>query len=574
MTNAITYSRVSTLEQAQSGYSLRQQTEALRAYCEAEGWRIVDQIEDGGHSGADLVRPGLDRLRDRVAQGGVQVVIAQDRDRFAREPYLYLLKQELTAHGCLMRTLNGRGDDSPEGELTEGIIGQIAKFERAKLTERSRRGRTQKARQGKVLRGKRAPYGFRHDESGEALVVHEEEMATVERMFRMAANGLGPQAIMTRLNAEGLPSPTGRAWVHPTIRQILKSDLYVPYSREELAGMVPADTLARLEGDEAGVWWFGKKKTTVTGKTLSEPDENGERRVKVHTRTEIRPVQERVGVPVPAHLPRRLVDEARARLAANRPKTLKHEAREWELRGLVRCSCGWKMGTHTARSSGYGKTYSYYTCNGRRQRGKASSCQQRAVPAEGLEQRVWEAVESLLGRPEELVAALDRRIEREKNANGNPEREAAAWARRIEDVERQRERAQDAYLAGAFTVEELTAKLAALDGQRGTAEKELAACRKRGGKVAELERARDALLNRRPLLFTAVGDDERRAQAPEERREVYREHRIEVKIGADGEPVVTGLFGEQTLCDTETLSRGAPDQLPAFLRRPLRVGGI
>ena len=67
MTNAIIYSRVSTLEQAQSGYSLRQQTEALRAYCEAEGWRIVDQIEDGGRSGADLVRPGLDRLRDRVA---------------------------------------------------------------------------------------------------------------------------------------------------------------------------------------------------------------------------------------------------------------------------------------------------------------------------------------------------------------------------------------------------------------------------------------------------------------------------------------------------------------------------
>ena len=139
-TNAITYSRVSTLEQAQSGYSLRQQTEALRAYCEAEGWRVVAEIVDGGHSGADLVRPGLDSLRDMVAQGGVQVVIAQDRDRFAREPaYLYLLKQELAAHGCLMRTLNGRGDDSPEGELTEGIIGQIAKFERAKLTERSRR---------------------------------------------------------------------------------------------------------------------------------------------------------------------------------------------------------------------------------------------------------------------------------------------------------------------------------------------------------------------------------------------------------------------------------------------------
>lgn len=554
MTNAITYSRVSTLEQASSGYSLAQQTEALRAHCEAEGWHIVAEVVDGGHSGADLVRPGLDRLRDTVARGGVGVVIAQDRDRFAREPaYLYLLKQELAAHGCLMRTLNDRGDDSPEGELTEGIIGQIAKFERAKLTERSRRGRTQKAKQGKILRTNRSPFGFRYHESGEALVVDEDEMRTVERMFRMAAEGLGPQAIQTRLNAEGLPSPTGRSWVHPTIRQILKSDLYVPYTREELAGMVPAETLARLEGDEAGVWWFGKKKTTVTGKTLSEPDEDGERRVKIHTRTEVRPVAERVGVPVPAHLPRRLVDAASAMLAANRPKKLKHEAREWELRGLVRCSCGWKMGTHTARSSGNGKAYSYYTCNNRRQNGRACDCTQRAVPAQKLEAMVWEAVEGLLGKPGELVAALDRRIEREKDANGDPEREAAAWARRIDDLERQRDRAQDGYLAGAFEVAELKAKLAALDGQRHTAEKELAACRKRGGKVTELELTRDALLNRRPLLLTAVGDDERRAQTPEEKRGVYREHRVEVGVTPDGGIILDGVFGEKVLCDTKTL---------------------
>jgi hypothetical protein len=42
----------------------------------------------------------MDRVRDLVAAGGMTVVLAQDRDRFAREPaYLYLLKQEFAEYG-------------------------------------------------------------------------------------------------------------------------------------------------------------------------------------------------------------------------------------------------------------------------------------------------------------------------------------------------------------------------------------------------------------------------------------------------------------------------------------------
>jgi site-specific DNA recombinase len=73
-------------------------------------------------------------VRDLVAgtPGGVSVVLAQDRDRFAREPaYHYLLRREFEEYGTKIRALNDRGDDSPEGELTDGILDQLAKFERA-----------------------------------------------------------------------------------------------------------------------------------------------------------------------------------------------------------------------------------------------------------------------------------------------------------------------------------------------------------------------------------------------------------------------------------------------------------
>src|SRR5688500_7413351 len=149
---AILYARVSTDEQARSGYSLSQQIEAIGEYAAREGYEVLEEVVDPAQSGASLERPGMDRVRDLVAGGGVYVVLTQDRDRFAREPaYHYLLRREFEEHGCELRSLNDRGDGSPEGDLTDGILDQLSKFERAKTAERSRRGKLRKAREGKIL---------------------------------------------------------------------------------------------------------------------------------------------------------------------------------------------------------------------------------------------------------------------------------------------------------------------------------------------------------------------------------------------------------------------------------------
>src|SRR5918994_6703135 len=82
---AALYCRVSTEEQGNKGYSLRQQLEALREYCQQHEYEIVGEFEDRV-SGAYLNRPGLDTLRDLVADGGVDIVLAQDADRIIRDP--------------------------------------------------------------------------------------------------------------------------------------------------------------------------------------------------------------------------------------------------------------------------------------------------------------------------------------------------------------------------------------------------------------------------------------------------------------------------------------------------------
>jgi site-specific DNA recombinase len=188
---AILYARVSTDEQARTGYSLAQQLEALREYATREGYEVLEEVSDPGQSGASLERPGMDHVRDLVAAGGVSVVLAQDRDRFAREPaYHYLLKREFEEHETKIQALNDRGDDSPEGQLTDGILDQLAKFERAKTAERTRRGMLRKAREGHVCSTK-PKYGFRYNEARDGLLVYEPEMKVVEKIFRLAAEGLG-----------------------------------------------------------------------------------------------------------------------------------------------------------------------------------------------------------------------------------------------------------------------------------------------------------------------------------------------------------------------------------------------
>src|SRR3712207_3360892 len=255
---AILYARVSTDEQARSGYSLAQQLEALREYAAHAGYEILEEVADPGQSGASLERPGMDRVRDLVAAGSVSVVLAQDRDRFSREPaYTYLLKREFEEYGTRLRSLNDRGDDSPEGQLTDGILDQLAKFERAKTAERTRRGRLRKAREGKVVAGRSPRYGFKLNATRDGYEVDEEKMRIVRRIFREVAEGTTLRAIGLALEREGVPTPRGaRFWDRGFYRRCVLDDVYQPHTFEEVAAVVSPEVAARLDPERLyGLWW-------------------------------------------------------------------------------------------------------------------------------------------------------------------------------------------------------------------------------------------------------------------------------------------------------------------------------
>jgi site-specific DNA recombinase len=569
---AILYARVSTDEQARSGYSLAQQLEALRDYAAQEGYEVLEEVSDPGQSGASLERPGMDRVRDLVAAGGVSVVLAQDRDRFAREPaYHYLLRREFEEYGTKIRALNDRGDDTPEGELTDGILDQLAKYEKAKIAERTRRGKIRKAREGKVIAGRMsrhgggARYGYRLNESRDALVVDEEKMATVRRIFRMVGMARAPIFTVKRtLDAEGMPTATGRGrWAPSVIRDIIMADLYIPRSYDEVATLVSPEVAAKLDPKENyGLWEWGAIKNTRI--QVSEQTPEG-RIYRTRQKRTLRPEGERIYVPVPdSGVPREWIESARAAIKDNR-RASNAGRRFWELSGgILRCGeCGWTMYSHTAPPGPNGRHY-YYVCKAKYKKGAEFCTATRTRKASEREELVWAEVRAYLQDPERLRSDLDRMIELERNGtHGDPEREAKVWAGKLAEASVKRARFQHAYAEGIIGLEDLRQRLAELEEETSVAERALAESRGRVERVRELEADCEALLEH----HVATAPEALDSLTPEERHHFYEMLHLKVCLFADDSMEISGVFpepirSEPAVCTTDGLSTRSPGRSP------------
>jgi hypothetical protein len=246
------------------------------------------------------------------------------------------LRREFEEYGTKIRALNDRGDETPEGELTDGILDQLAKYERAKIAERTRRGMMRKAREGRVVVARPA-YGFRYNDARDAMVVCAPEMAVVEKGLRLAADGLGQHAIQTRLFREGVPSPTGKPqWDWRMIKNIVHNDAYRPHTFGEISALLSPEVVATLDPDkEYGVQWYNRRR--VTERTVSEPDgaSPGGRRYRKTRTFKWRPKEKWVAAPVPVYVRRSLVDLARGAMDGRSGRERKYLSRPWELRGLM-----------------------------------------------------------------------------------------------------------------------------------------------------------------------------------------------------------------------------------------------
>jgi len=436
---AALYARVSSARQEQEK-TIGSQLEALEQAASALGFKVAAEHRyvDDGFSGSRLDRPGMDRLRDAAADGLIDVVLVFCPDRLARNfVHQQVLVEELTKRGVRTHFIEHPIGDRAEDRLLMQMQGVIAEYERAKIVERTRRGRQHKVRTGQVLPFSRAPFGYAivrtPGQKGGTVVVNEAEAEHVRAMYRWVLDeNLSSRQVAKRLNKLGVRPQRARIWVAGSVYIVLTNPLY------------------------AGMATFGKRAPAEPKK----PRRPGAYRKQANSSHVIRPKEQWTQVPVPALVDEKMQAEVRVHLARNKVFAPRKVLHDYLLQRLVVCGeCGWKMACTHQKSVCKRYEYFYYGCERRDpvDTGRTERCKATRVRADALDAVVWDTLRAWLQTPSMLL----QEVEAWRSSHQGAEQAAQDLSRvhaACRQLEAQIARLVDAYQQGALTVDELKAR--------------------------------------------------------------------------------------------------------------------
>jgi site-specific DNA recombinase len=222
----ISYSRVSTEEQATEGISLSSQRARMEAYAAAMGHTIVAFVEDAGISAKTLNRPGIKRALKMLRAGEADGILITKLDRLTRRTRdMIELIDKYFATGKYALISLGESIDtaSAMGRMILTFFAVIAEWERETIAERTRDALRHKKANGIKLGA--LPLGVRRvkDDRGVvvATVADESEQLVLKRALELADQGMKPTAIRAQLVADGLKPKRGGKWHLTTLRKLL-----------------------------------------------------------------------------------------------------------------------------------------------------------------------------------------------------------------------------------------------------------------------------------------------------------------------------------------------------------------
>jgi site-specific DNA recombinase len=427
---AALYARVSTDKQAEK-YGIPSQVEALRNRCLERGWSALPDADkeafvDDGYSGSELARPALNRLREVVQKGQVDVVLAYDPDRLSRNlADLLLLESDFTKHGVKLEFITQETDTSPEGKMFFAIRGAVGQYEREKIRERSMRGLKEKARQGKVLGGSCAPFGYVYNKDKATLEDDPEKAKVLRLIFYIFANeSLSLQGLASRLNHLHIPTPGGGdRWRANSLSAMLRNETY--------AGKLHQFRSYRVEPK------FKIKALTKNRKTS----------------TAVRPKEEWATVDVLPLVSVDLFEAVQRKLRRNAELAKRNTKTDYLLSGLLYCSqCGGRMGGHTIHG------IPYYRCYHKDKPdsiplnadGQPMPCRSPEIKTEAIEPVVWEAISRLIKDPDSLIEELHRRNDSDSETREMMERELQLCQSRLRAIPAEQRRLVEGYRKGLY----------------------------------------------------------------------------------------------------------------------------
>jgi len=453
---AAIYARVSSDRQKEN-HTIASQTAALIEYAQTHQYSVPPEwiFQDEGYSGAVLVRPGLEALRDLAAEGQIAAALIYSPDRLSRKyAYQVLLSEELSRCGVELIFLKSPAGATPEDQLLVQFQGMIAEYERAQIAERCRRGKRHMAQQGGVNVLSGAPYGYRYvrktDTSAAFYEVIEAEAKVVRMVFEIyTQQGLSINAIARLLNERQIATRTGKGrWERSTVWGMLRNPAYggtACYGKTELR---PRQRITRPLRQRKG---------------LPSRDSAGHER----------PRTEWIEVPVPALVSEEMFALAQEQLEKNKRHAPRRTVEPTLLQGMLVCEqCGYALyrtSTHTSKQK-----LNYYRCLGSDgyRRLKGPVCTNRPIRQDYLDQFVWGEIIRLLEDPELVQVEIERRRAAARNADPRRKRQEELRREQVR-IEKNTERLITAYQEGLVTLPQLRQRMPALHKQAQTVGSEL-----------------------------------------------------------------------------------------------------
>jgi site-specific DNA recombinase len=446
------YARVSSESQARDN-TIASQVTALRERIAADGFLLEPDhsYEDEGYSGSILSRPALERLRDAVAGGHIERIYVHAPDRLARRyAHQVLLVDEFRRVGAEVVFLNRPIGGTAEDDLLLQVQGVIAEYERAKILERSRRGRRHAARSGSVSALTGAPFGYRYVSRAQGggvarFEVVEDEAHIVRLIFSwIGLDRLSLREVCRRLQQMGCRTRRGSTdWYASTIRGMLDNPAYMGRAAFGRAHFLPPRPRLR----------------PIRGHL--KPSPRATSRVSA-------PRDEWIEIPVPALIDPAMFEAARGQLDENRSrKRDRKPGPRWLLQGLTVCQrCGYAYyGKIAPRSRTYdpANVLRYYRCTGAdgyRFNGQAV-CHNGPVRGDQLEQVVWSQVRSILEEPDRVADEYRRRIGLAREGTAMPD-EIVSLNKQMTTVRCGVGRLIDSYAEGLIDKAEFEPRIAGL----------------------------------------------------------------------------------------------------------------
>jgi site-specific DNA recombinase len=416
------YLRVSTQEQAKEGYSIGEQEVRLRDYSKAMRWDIHKVYVDPGYSGGDTNRPALQDLISDVENGKIEKVVVYKLDRLSRSQLdtLYLIEKVFLANGCDFVSMTENFDTStPFGRAMIGILAVFAQLEREKIKERMIMGKEARAKEGKWNGGK-APIGYEFDKAADQLILNEYEAMQVVELFDLFLNGdHNLREIERAFLAKGYRHKYG-VWDTKIMRRVLRSQLYT--------GRI-------LYRDK---WYDSNHVALIDDDMHNEAVKILDVRAEAFKLTGIRP-----GVQTSY------------------------------LGGLLYCKhCGGKYTKQRGATRKDGYIPWYYVCYSRSKKVKKMikdpNCKNQGWKMQDLDNIVFEEIRKLATNPELMADIQTKRTEKREEPNRKD-----IILNEIKKIDAQVSRFMDLYGTGAFTIDQVSAKVEPLNEQKQGLLKEL-----------------------------------------------------------------------------------------------------